>query len=250
MNHPDVDYVMSLALPEPPARLESAELPSPPAFGSGLEAVAVGAQLAEFGDGVAPELRAVVSDCLLLAQLAADKAAAMNSDLLAWYQTYFEVLGKLGWLQTALEFQQTEVEDLDAGVHQALVPVLTSMLGPAVAATSVVVGVLKGLQAMDAQSPWITLVDRASSHARGAKLQLGFVDRDEAMVKLRMAAVALEAERRVTQVLFFKFKRERARMAVAQGDIGAPVVRLQGMAKAVAAKVQPFLLDNIGKIEV
>jgi hypothetical protein len=52
---------------------------------------------------------------------------------------------------------------------------------------------------MNADSPWITLFDRSSSHASGAKFQLGFVDADDAMVTVRLVALAINAERRITQ---------------------------------------------------
>jgi hypothetical protein len=243
-------YIGSLPLPDPMPQLESAQSLQPPGFGSGPELVAVAAQLAEFSAAVAPAQRAVVADCLLLAQLAADKATSMNDDLPAWYDAYARVLRQLGWLQTTLEFKETTVTDQDAGVHRAIIPVLTAMLGPAAAAASMVVTVLDGLQQMDADSPWITLFDRSSSHARGAKFQLGFVDADESMVTVRLVALALDARRRLTQVLFFKFADEQARLSVSQGELGVGIERLQGIAAAVAAKVAPHLVDHIGRIEI
>jgi hypothetical protein len=250
MKDPLLSYLEALPLPDPRPQLESLEAAAPLEFSTEAEVVAVAAQLAEFSAAVAPAQRAVVADCLLLAQLAADKATAMSADLPAWYEAYGRVLKQLGWLQTTMEFKETTVTDEDAGVHQAIIPVLTALLGPAAAATSMVVTVLEGLQQMNAQSPWITLFDRSSSHASGAKFQLGFVDADDTMVSVRLVALAINAERRLTQVLFFKFASEKAKLSVAQTELGVGVERLQGIASAVAAKVAPHLVDNIGKIEI
>ena len=250
MNDPLLAYLEALPLPDPSPQLESAEAAAPLEFGTEPEVVAVAAQLAEFSAAVAPAQRAVVADCLLLAQLAADKATAMSANLPAWYEAYGGVLKQLGWLQTTMEFKETAVSDEDADVHQAIIPVLTAMLGPVGAAASMVVTVLKGLQQMNAESPWITLFDRSSSHASGAKFQLGFVDADSAMVTVRLLALAVNAERRVTQVLFFKFARNQARLAVAETELGVGVERLKGIAPAVAAKIAPHLVDNIGRIEI
>jgi hypothetical protein len=243
-------YVHSLELPEPPPQLEAAE--SAIAFDTEPEVVAVGAQLAEFSKQVSPAQRATVADCLLLAQLAANKASVMNADLMAWYGKYLEVLQNIGWVSEQMEFKESVVEDLNADVHKAIIPVLTSMLGPAAAAASMVVGVLKGLQAMDQDNPWITLFDRSSTHVSGAKFQLGFVDADKAggSVTIQLMALAIDAKKRITQVLFFKFSKEKAKLSVAQGTLGIGPERLQGISKAVGEKVAPFLIDNIGKIDL
>ena len=86
----DIAYVENLELPEAPAgaRLESTAVE----FGNAQEAATVGAQLAEFSQAVPAVQRAVVADCLLLSQLAADKATVMNEDLQAWNAQYLKVL--------------------------------------------------------------------------------------------------------------------------------------------------------------
>jgi hypothetical protein len=248
----EIAFVQDLDLPDTPqleALTQAAETLS---FTGGQEAVAVGAQLAEFSTAVPPEQRAVVADCLLLAQLAANKATSMNDDLKAWYDQYLGVLQKLGWLQTAMDFKATEVDDLDAGVHQAILPVLTALLGPAAAAASVVIEVLKGLQEMDKDNPWITVFDRASSHASGAKFQMGFVDADStgATVSVQLVALAIDARRRITQVLFFRFSSDHARLSVAKGELSVTAERLQALRPVVAERVAPFIAENVQKIDI
>lgn len=245
------NYVQSLALPEAGPQLEGLE--ATVEFGAQQEAAVVGAQLAEFSQGVPAPLRAAVADCLLLAQLAANKATAANPDLMAWYRKYVEVLQGTGWLVESMSLQQRDVGDRNAGVHKAILPVLTAMLGPAAAAASVVVSVLKGLQEMDQDNPWITVFNRASQHASGAKLQFGFVamdPNDPAAVQIKLLAVAVDARRTITQVLFFKFSDDKASLKSADTQLGIAVSRLTSIQQAVADRVQPFLLDNISKLEL
>lgn len=249
-----VGYVRDLDLPQaPPGRpiepfLESTT--AAPKFGDGPQAVAVGSQLAEFGPGVTPAQREAASDCLLLAQLAANKATALEADVMAWYAKYIEVLQNVGWTVHAMEFKDTSARDDQAGVHKAILPVLTAMLGPGAAAASIVFSVLDGLKAMDADSPWITLFDRASTHASGAKFQVGSIEVDPAdgQVKAKLAALAIEASKRITQVLFFKLSAEHARLRVAEGRFVISPQRLETIGPAVAQRVGPFLLDNIGDV--
>jgi len=91
-------------------------------------------------------------------------------------------------------------------------------------------------------------LDRANSHASGTKLRLGFADANEGVVTVRLVARALNAERRLTQVLFFRFPHHRARLAMAQTPLNASTERLRSIAALVADKVAPHLADNIGRI--
>jgi len=253
MSHPDAaNYVLALDLPEAPPELEAVEA-APVDFGSDEVAAVVGAQLAEFSKGVPAALRSAVADCLLLAQLAANKANSGNPDLMAWYRKYVEVLQGTGWLVENMSFEARDVGDMNAGVHKAIIPVLTAMLGPAVAAVSVVISVLQGLQEMDKDNPWITLFDRASQHASGAKLQFGFVamdPADPAAVQVKLLAVAVDAKRTLTQVLFFKFSDQKASLKTGDTQLSMATSRLESIHQAVADRVQPFLADNISKVEL
>lgn len=244
-------YVLALDLPEKEPQYERT---TPVVeFSDQREAVTVGAQLAEFSENVTPGQRAAVSDCLLLAQLAANKATAMGLDLMAWYRKYIEVLQNIGWTTTSMSFEERRVDDTDADVHQVIIPVLTSMLGPIASAASIVVSVLEGLQQMDKANPWITLFDRASQHASGAKFQLGFVDASaggDATVQIKLLALAIDAKRSVTQVLFFKFSGQEAKLASADGQFDIGAARLDSIKDAVTQRVAPFLNDNISKIDL
>jgi hypothetical protein len=245
-------FIEQVALPESPPGFESATVPVPETFGSGQAAVVVGDHVAEFSERVGSTERSQVSDCLLFAQLAADHATKGNADLMAWYASYVDTLKRTGWTVNAAEMKDTIVADDGLVVHQAIVPVLTALLGPAAAAASMVVTVLKGLQEMDKDSPWITLFNRSSVHVSGAKLQFGFVDVPDGgeQVAVRLLAVALDAKKSVTQVLFFKLTRHEARLRSGETGLGMPRTRLTSIASAVADRVRPFLLDNIAQIGI
>jgi hypothetical protein len=250
VTHPAEEYVLAVPLPDAGPQLES--LQAPISFGDGQEAVVVGAQLAEFSPRVPAAQRAALTDCLLLAQLAANKATAGKPDLMAWYRTYVEVLQGIGWTVQTMNLEERQLDNLDAGVHRAIVPVIAAMLGPVGAAASMVLGVLNGLQEMDKDNPWITVFDRASQHSSGAKFQFGFVDvgADSTTVSIKLLALAIDASRTITQVLFFKFSKQDAKLRTADGLLGIDGTRLDSIKDALAARVQPFLVDNISKIDI
>ena len=242
------DYVLSLALPEAGPAFETARTFE---FSERQEAVAVGAQLAEFTDAVPAEVRGAIADSILLAQLAANKAAGDSQDVFRWYDKYVEVLQNLGWQIRDVDFQTQTVSDQNAGMHKAIVPVIMAMLGPQAAAASIVLAVLNGLDEMDSSTPWITLFDRASQHARGAKFQVSYVDADaHGHPEITLLSVGIRANRTITQVLFFKFSAQDAELKKAAGKMAVSMQRLNSARDAIAERVQPFIADFVKNVEI
>jgi len=243
------EYVAGLDLPEPvrdfEARAQAVQ------FSQGAEALAVGSQLTEFTAAVPAELRGAVSDSVLLAQLAANKASAGSTDVFQWYGKYTEVLQNLGWTLRDTEMVTQAVSDENAAMHKAIIPVITAMLGPGTAAASIVLSVLKGLEAMDTSTPWITVFDRSSQHASGAKFQVSHVGcGTDGQPAIRLLCLGIQAEETITQVLFFKFRSKNAELRKAQADLTIGMERLNSARDEVATRVAPFVTDYIRRLAI
>ena len=246
-------YVNSLELPPQPPKFESAEAGDGDAveFNQSPQAVVIGAQMAEFTAKVGADARSAIADSLLIAQLAANKAADSANDVFAWYRKYIDVLQKLGWLVKDMEFKEQNVSDRNAGVHTAIIPVVTAMLAPGAGALPLVLSVLNGLKEMDSNSKWITVFDRASQHARGAKFQLSYVDADaDGNPKISAICFGLTAQRTVTQVLFFKFSEDSAALKSANGSLSMNAEQLVAARADIAARVRPFVADFIKNLDM
>ena len=246
-----LDFIQSIELPEQGPALEGA--PEPVTYGDQPEVATVGSQITQFSANVTPAQRAAVADCLLLAQLAANKASGGDPDQMAWYRKYVEVLQNIGWNTEAMTWEQRQVQNTDLSVHQEIIPVLAAALGPAVAMASMIIGVLTGLQNMNKSSPWITLFNRASQHASGATFQLGYVDvgsGGDSSIGVRLLAVAIDAKNTITQVLFFKFSDAKATLRSANGQLGISNARLDSIKASVSQRVLPFLEQNIAQLDL
>lgn len=249
-----VQFVRGVDLPDVGPRLEAvtgadeaAEVEIP----GGQSVVAVGSQLAEFAPAVAAQVRPAIANNLLLAQLAANKAASQASDVFAWYNKYTATLQNLGWRLADSDFQAQVVRARDAKLHEEIIPIITAMLGPQVAAASLVVGVLKGLGNMNRGAPWITVFDRSSQHASGAKFQVSFVDVDEAGdPQIKALYFGVQAARSVTQVLFFRFSEQRAELRQASGSMSASGALLSATHAEIANRVQQFVSDFVRNVEI
>ncbi|NJN40523.1 MAG: hypothetical protein HC807_06350 [Gammaproteobacteria bacterium] len=246
------DYVLGIALPDAPESTGPAfESTRAPMFANQKQAVAIGGQLAEFTEAVAPDLRAAISDGILLAQLAANKATAASGDVFKWYETYVEVLQNIGWQIQDFEFRRQQVDKQSLDMHEALIPVITALLGPQVAAASIVVSILQGLQQMDKTRPWITLFDKASQHVDGAKFQVGYVDADETgQPQIALLCFGIQAQRTITQVLFLKSSEDRAEVKKAEARLTVSLARLNSARDALAERVTPFVNDFVKNVEI
>jgi len=246
------DYVLGVDLPKAPvSRGPAFETARPAVFSSRQQAVAVGGQLAEFTESVPPNLRTAISDGMLLAQLAANKATGGSGDVFKWYDKYVEVLQNIGWQIQDFDFRRQQVDNQQLDMHEALIPVITAMLGPHAAAASIVISILQGLQQMDKTRPWITLFDKASEHANGAKFQVSYVDIDASgQPQIALLCFGIQAQRTITQVLFFKSSEDRAEVKKAEAKLSVSLERLNSARDALAERVTPFVTDFVKNVEI
>jgi hypothetical protein len=244
------EFVQRVALPDIEPAYEAVP-PPPPEFSADSQALSIGSQLAEFSGKVPAELRAPISNSLLLAQLAADKAASQTQDVVGWYEAYRKVLAQLGWQIHDFEMQAQDVTDQNMSVNKAIIPVITALLGPQVAAASIVLSVLKGLNDMDSSSPWITLFNQSSQHSSGAKFQLSYVDADaNGQPQITLVCLAINATRTITQVLFFKFSSASAQLKRGKTTMSTASGLLEAGKAAIQQRVSDYIAANIANIAI
>jgi len=233
------------------SRSEAVERPMV-TFGNDPQAIVIGSQLAEFTDAVPKEIREMISNSLLLAQLAANKAiSGMPAGSSAeWREAYRNVLFSTGWQFEGASMGMQEIREQNLSVHEAIIPVLTALLGPA-AAASLVITVLNGLASMSEDTPWITLFSRSSRRASLNNFQIGHVDvPDGAAPRLNLAFFDLSVTGEVTQVLFFKFTSTNGLLFHSHTSLSVNESLLTDLSDEVKAKVTGHLADLIMDIEI
>ncbi len=240
-------YIEEVALPDAPDALMGIE----EAVMLDTKLKVVGSQLVEFGSSVKGELKAAITNSVLLAQLAANKATSIEGDPMKWYQEYASTLGNIGWLQTDIQFVEQEVTDTDANLHEAILPVLTTLLGPQVAAVSVILAVLKGLKSMAEEQPWITLFDRESKRFKSHQFQFSFADLDECGApSVSLLCFTLEANLTITQVLFFKFSDESAVLKKNVTKLSISKHILVSIQDKLAYRLAPYISSYIEDVDI
>jgi hypothetical protein len=210
------DYIRTVELPVPPAPKRDREKAA--TFGSDQQAVVVASQMAEFTPAVPKATRPVLGNGLLLGQLAADKAAGETGDIFRWYDAYGLAMRKIGWLLQDIDFDDRQMTQTDLNVHKAIIPVLATILG---------------------------------MNAQGGKFQMSYVDAGPGGgVTLKTAFFGVDAQRTVTQVLFFRFSGQAARLKSATSEMTLGADLLDDVATPLQEKVAPFVVANIKNIEI
>jgi hypothetical protein len=235
-------YIAGLELPPAP-RVLVAKGPDPVA----APALAVGQNLVEFGPGAQPSLRAVVTDALLLAQLAADKAGVATPD--QWYEAHREVLAHVGFRSEGLTRAAQDFASTDAELHEAILPVITAAFGGA-ALPALVIATLEQLSQATAAKPWITLFERESRRFDAHQFQVSLVDGSETSQTVSMLGFALDIAAGSTQVLFFRQARDTVAVERVEGRFTAEAATLNALAPELAAKLADRRRAYLAALEI
>ena len=202
------------------------------------QATLVGSEIVSFVQGVTAERREAIINSSMLAQLVAKKKVADSTRMFAWYDSYFDTLANIGWVIQDKNFAEYKEKSENFEAHQAILSVATLLLGPAPTALAIVKTTLESLQKMDEDSPFLTLFDRESRHARTARFQISLAEQAvDGEFFVTLMAFALEATSSVTQVLFFKSKANEAKLRHSSGKVTINTGVLDGVAPAIKQKL-------------
>lgn len=225
----------------PPLQLKSSE----------AQTLVVGGGLVVAGEKVPVQTRADMINCMLFAQLVATGQVSDPGDVMGWYDAYFQALGVLGWAQSDRRFEDYHFASTNAEAHEAVVPVLMTLLGPAATALAVVKAALDGLKSMEENTPWITLFDSQSRSERSAHFQVATAEVGaDGLLQVALVAFDLRADSRLDQVLFFKFARSKTQLRYAAGKATIYEAALAEQREDVSARLGAYRQAYVRQVKL
>ena len=243
-------FVLAARLPAAtkPARRRDVVAPATAAtFAESQEqAAVVGSDLVAFTAGVPAARREDLCNATLLAQLSANRKVPDRSDVMAWFDAYFTALMNLGWSvqQTGFRDYTGDFDGLET--HEAVRNVAAALLAPNPAALAVLAATLDAMQSMDKDSPWITIFNREHRDTKTTHFQIALADQlPNGGLVMQLMAFSLEANAKLTQVLFFKLRKKRVKLLQNSGqaivDVGVLASVRDALKKRLAERVTDFI---------
>lgn len=213
------------------------------------QAQVVGSGLFSFAQGVDPNVREAISSSALLAQLVANKQFSAEQAPLDWFNAYSDVLQNVGWTLQEGGWTDYTAKGNAVEVHEKILEVMAIALGPAPAALAIITSTVSALKGMKPDSSWMTIFSRESQKAKIARFQIGLVEKQEGGdVLVSLLACLIEAQNRITQVLFFKFKDAKASFRANSAKISINHPSLTDLGPAIRSKVRAYQADYLSSI--
>jgi hypothetical protein len=248
-------FVQQADLPAPEPDVVRSRVAAGFSFDAAKEqAAVVGSDVIAFVRGITPEQRGDLVNASLLAQLVAKKKVPEPHDLagvLSWYDQYFDVLSKVGFVIQEKGFAKYEEASETFEAHEAILEVAKVVLAGAPGALAVVQKTLESLKKMSDDSPWMTLFHRESRSANTARFQVSLAESDgTAGLLVSILAFGVEARATITQVLFFKFKKNEATLHHHSGKITINTTVLSGVREDIAGKLSAYTQAYVAGLDV
>lgn len=214
------------------------------------ESVVVGSDIVSFAAGLPESMRSVITNSLLLAQLAATRKVGDTDKTTEWYKMYFSVLTTLGWVIQEQGFTEHEEKGKDFEVHKAILAVATTVFSAGATALAIVTSTLNALEQMG-NGPWLTIFKKKSQRGKVAQFQVTVVEPlGEGGCKISLMAFELEGKNNLTQVLFFRFNASSVTLRHASGTVTLDKQMMEDLGPTIENKVRPFQLDFIANIPI
>ena len=126
---------------------------------------------------------------------------------------------------------------------------LAAVLGPGATALAIITATMGALKKMQPDNPWLTIFNRESQKARIARFQVGLVEVGvDSDVFVSQLSCVIQAEKAITQVLFFKFRKERAKFEADVQKVSLNRAALVELGPAIRAKVRNYQQSYISGI--
>jgi hypothetical protein len=205
-----LEFVQSLELEQPKPRTRGLEAAAPASVTQPKITAEENANyindgsLVSFVAGLSAQDKSDVLNGVLLSQRAANKQHNRYTEPEAWYETYREVLTKIGWTGGSDSFQKHMAAGDTVQVQNVVLTILAGLVtgGPVVAAITQALNALKGLSKTD---KGFTLWDQSSHSQTAGNFQIAASAKSADGLVLNLGTFYFSAIKTDTHFLFFDF---------------------------------------------
>lgn len=162
--------------------------------------------LQSFVTGVSSQHQEDVLNSVLLAQRAASKAFPSDEEIDNWYQKYYSVLERLGWVLENKNFSIFKNKQDVFEIDKALLEILgTALTGNQLA---IVLKTIETLKSFGEDDSRFAFFEKSTHSAQTASFQIGLASEDGNNISLTASSFVLKTKKKITKVLFFTSKKD------------------------------------------
>ena len=189
-----------------------------------------------FTADVSGQNREDVLNSTLLAQLAADKTNNRETDVMAWYAAYTNVLSKIGWVSQGFNWQKYSAKSMSFSMDEAVLEIAEAALtGQEELVVAAAIDALKKLPKTDGR---LQLFNHSASSDTEGNFQISACSETAGAVTMKTMAFYYDAAQQTTDVLFFNYSSDST-------TLNQSTVQ-QTLDSAVYARVRDAVLTKLG----
>jgi len=171
-----------------------------------LQAAVSANSVISFVENLTPGQKEDVLMSTLFAQRAADAAHDPIADRAAWYRTYMDLLGAMGWTRESAPFQSHQALKASGSLDEVAIAALSAIATQnQIAIAKIAIDTLRGLADNDGT---VRLFDFETSQTEGGHFQIGTAEASGQVVSMALGAFHFTYSEKKRNILFVSWGAE------------------------------------------
>ncbi len=205
--------------------------------------------LVSFAAGVSIQNRADLLNSLLLAQLAANRQFSSEDDLKKWYDAFFKLMNKLGWLIETSKTTEYIAKGTVVEIESVVLEILQSALGgKVIEVAKSLINAFKSLTD-EKKKKFIAFEKNTHSLKKGCFL-FGVADEQNNALSVSFCFILLSSTHEIKQILFFRSQKDESRLETATFKGTLNITIYDKIRKTVIEKLEDNAEKFIAEIEI
>jgi len=166
--------------------------------------------LNSFSSEVSEQARKDALNSMLFAQRAATNKFPDESMIYDWYNMYFEVLKKLGWLLQTRDYtdyeEQSSLLEIDKVIFDLIKDLLTAQQA------KIFIKSLELIKKLGKEDKRLKAFERNTEAQNKANFQLGLIEEHNGEATILGSGFIIQSEIKITSILFIKFDKKKVKL--------------------------------------
>jgi hypothetical protein len=182
-----------------------------------------------------------------LAQLAANKKHSLESNMQEWYQTFIQVLNKIGWVVEAGEINKFESKESVFEVENVIIDILTAAFGSGYIA--IIKKVLESFKQMS-ENDKIKVFEKNTHTLSKGCFQIGLASETNGAVSMQLGTFLLTSTNEIKRILFVKVTKDKTTLEYSSRQATFNEEVYAAAREVILKKLSDDITDYVAELEI